>query len=180
MNFAKKILSILNFKYLTLFYKTIKLEKGVRIDYRCEIEQKNNISIGKRSILYKCITIYKSKEGYLKIGEFSHIAPYAYILMEKQNLTIGNNVAIGPNCSMFCSTNTIPKDKGILFKDSYNKGDITIGDNVFIGANCVILPNTVIEDNVVIGANSVVKGKLKGGFIYGGNTAKMIKRVFNE
>lgn len=180
MNTIKKILNILNAKYLNLFYKTIKLGEGASVDYRCEIEQKNNISIGQKSILYKHITIYKQKEGELNIGDFSHIAPYGYFLMEKQNLTIGNNVAIGPFCSIFCSTNTIPIDKRILFKDSYIKDDIKIGNNVLIGTHCVILSNTLIEDNVVVAANSTVKGHLKSGFLYGGNPATTIKALEYE
>ncbi len=180
MSFVKKILNILNYTYLTLFYKTIKLEKGVVLDYRCEIEQKNNITMGRKSILYKNITIYKHEEGYLSIGDFSHIAPYGYFLMEKQNLTIGDNVAIGPFCSIFCSTNAIPEDKKVLFKDSYIKGDIEIGNNVLIGTHCVILPHTVIDDNVVVAANSTVKGRLKSGFLYGGNPATMIKVLVDE
>jgi acetyltransferase-like isoleucine patch superfamily enzyme len=95
--------------------------------------------------------------------------------MEKQNLTIGNNVSIGPFCSIFCSANSIPDNKEILFKDSYIKGDVNIGNNVFIGTHCVILPNTVIEDNIVVAANSIVKGKLKSGFLYAGNPVKKIK-----
>ena len=180
MSIVKKILNRLNFYYLNIFYKTISLGKNSFIDYRCEIEQKNNISIGKNSILYKNITIYKHHEGKVNIGDFSHIAPYGYLLIEKQNLTIGNNVAIGPFCSIFCSTNTIPKDKNILFKDSYEKGSVKIGDNVFVGTHCVILPNTIIENNVVIAANSTVKGNLKGGYLYGGNPVKRIKALNNE
>ena len=161
-------------------YKTIELEKNTIIDYRCEIEQKNNITIGKNSILYKHTTLYKNKEGHFSIGDFSHIAPYGYLLIEKQNLHIGNNVAIGPYCSMFCSANAIPKEKNILFKDSYAKGDITIGDNVLIGTHCVILPRANIEDNVVVAANSTVKGKLQSGFLYGGNPAVAIKALEDE
>lgn len=179
MNLVKRIFNYINVKYLRM-YRTVKLKKDVLIDYRCEIEQKGNIFMGKKSILYKHITIYKKEEGYLNIGDFSHIAPYGYILMDKQNLTIGNNVAIGPFCSIFCSTNSIPRDKTTLFKDSYIKGDIEIGNNVLIGAHCVILPNTVIEDNVVIAANSTVKGQLKSGFLYGGNPAAVIKVLEHE
>jgi acetyltransferase-like isoleucine patch superfamily enzyme len=173
----KKIYSKAYMYYLRLFYKTISLSKGVIIDYRCEIEQKNNINIGQKSILYKNTTIYKDKEGKLQIGDFSHIAPYGYFLIEKQSLTIGSDVAIGPFCSIFCTTNTIPKDKNILFKDSYERGSVKIGNNVLIGTHCVILPNTVIEDNIVIAANSTVKGNLKGGYLYGGNPAKRIKAL---
>ena len=56
------------------------------------------------------------------MGSFSHIAPYGYLLIEKQNLHIGNNVAIGPYCSIFCSTNTIPEDDNLqnILKEMYN------------------------------------------------------------
>lgn len=165
---------------MTLFYSTIKLGKGSIIDYRCEIEEKNNISTGKKSVLYKHITFYKQQEGFLSIGDFSHIAPYGYFLIQKQNLTIGDNVAIGPYCAIFCSTNSIPKDRDILFKDNYVNGDVKIGNNVFIGTHCVVLPNTVIEDNVVVAANSTVKGQLKSGFLYGGNPVTIIKALEYE
>lgn len=180
MIFLKKVYNKLNTIYLRNMCKKMYLENNVVVDYRCEIEQKNNISIGKKSILYKHVTIYKSEEGHLSIGSFSHIAPYGYILMAKQCVTIGNNVAIGPFCSIFCSTNSMPEDKEILFKDSYIKGNVDIGNNVLIGAHCVILPNTVIEDNVVIAANSTIKGQCKSGFLYGGNPATMIKALDHE
>lgn len=176
----KKICNRLFRLVLNVFYKNINISKGSIIDIRCEIEKKSNIYMGEQSIIYKNATIYKHEDSIFKIGKNSHIAPFGYFLMDRFDITIGNSVAIAKNCSFFCVTNSIPSNSSILFKDSYNKGDITIGDNVFIGANCVILPNTIVEDNVVIGANSVVKGKLKSGFIYGGNTAKMIKRVFND
>lgn len=166
--------------FLNLCHPGIMIGKDSRIDYRIEIEQKNNIFIGKKSILYKYITIYKDKEGRLNIGDSSHMAPYGYFLIEKQNVIIGNNVAIGSFCSIFCSTNAIPKDKEILFKDSYMKGDVEIGNNVLIGSHCVILPCTIIEDNVAIAANSTVKGHLKSGFLYGGNPAIMIKALEYE
>lgn len=145
------------------------------IDYRCEIVKKNNIHIGARSILYKCTTIYKKREGGFSMGIDSHIAPYGYFLIDKQRITIGNQVAIGPFCSFFCYSNAIPKDKKTFFKDTYIAGDITVGNNVFIGAQCVIMPGTIIGDNVVIASNSTIKGTLESGYLYGGNPAKVIK-----
>lgn len=176
LNLLKKVLNYVNIKYLNQ-YRTIGLSTSSLIDYRCEIEQKNNIDIGKKSILYKHVTIYKSEEGQLQIGDFSHVAPYGYFLIDNQKLYIGNNVAIGPFCSIFCSSNDIPTNKDILFKDSYKKADVNIGNNVFIGAQCVILPGTVIEDNVAVAAHSTVKGILKSGYAYGGNPAVVIKKV---
>lgn len=179
MYFINKVLNKLNTHYLNICYKTIKLKQNVTIDYRCEIEEKNNIFIGENSILYKYITIYKARKGQFILGDFSHIAPYGYFLIANQRIMIGDNVAIAKNCAFFCSTNSIPKDKTILFKDSYEVGNIILGNNVFIGANCVILPNTRIEDNVVVASNSAVKGELKANFLYGGNPVKQIRRLYD-
>jgi len=152
------------------------IENGVFIDYRCEIEDKSNIFMAKNTKLYKNCTLYKKSSGSFVMGSDSHIAPFGYMLIDSQKLSIGSNVAIAKNCSFFCVTNAIG-DENTLFKDCYLRGDILIGDNVFIGTNCVILPDTIIENNVVVGANSTVKGHLESGYVYGGNLAKRIKRI---
>ena len=178
MNRIKKILNKIYTRYLNL-YKTISIDKNSWIDYRSEIESKNNIKMGKNSILYKYITIYKRKEGQFIIGNNSHVAPYGYFLIDKYNITIGDNVAIAKNCSFFCSTNSIPLEQTTLFVNSYQVGDIVMGDNIFIGTNSVILPNTIIENSVVIASNSTVKGLLKSGYLYGGNPVRKIKKVYD-
>lgn len=176
----KTIVNKLHIFYYNSFYNNINIHKKAFIDFRVEIYKKSNIKIGFKSILYKYITLYKSKKGSFIMGSHSHIAPYCYFLLQDNTIKIGNNVAIAKNCSFFCISNSIPNNSKTLFKDSYFLGDIEIGNNVFIGTNCVILPNTIIEDNIVIGANSTIKGKLENGYLYGGNPVKKIKKVFNE
>ncbi|CAA6805000.1 MAG: Unknown protein [uncultured Sulfurovum sp.] len=177
MMLLKKIFNKFYRYYLNLFYKTIKLDKSSTIDYRSEIESKSNIIIGKKSILYKSITIYKKNESLFKMGSESHVAPYGYFLMDKYNITLGNRVVIAKNCSFFCVSNAIPIDNS-LFKDTYVQGDIVVGNNVFIGTNCVVLPNTIIQDNVVVASNSTIKGELESGWLYGGNPVQKIKKVY--
>lgn len=110
------------------------------------------------------------------MGDRSHAAPYGYFLIEDQKLSIGDDVAIGPYCCFFCSSNTYSTRKP-LFRENYEKGDITIGNNVFIGAQSVILPGSIISDNVIVAAHSSVKGKLESGYIYGGSPCKPIKKL---
>ena len=179
MILLKKIANRVNRGYLNIFYSTINLAKSSVVDYRCEIEGKNNISLGKNSILYKDTTIYKKDIGKFAMGDNSHIAPYGHFLMDKHNVTIGDGVVIAKNCSFFCVSNAIPKDN-TLFKDSYTYGDIIIESNVFIGANCVVLPNSTIQKDVVVASNSTVKGVLESGYLYGGNPAKKIKKVYAD
>ncbi len=126
--------------------------------------------------LYKNISIYINSKGSVIIGENSHIAPYGYLLIGNNKLSIGNRVAIGPFCSIFCHSNYYTDTDN--FTNSYIDKDITIGNNVFIGAHSVILPGAIIEDNVVIGANSVVTaGIVKANAIYAGNPLSFIKAI---
>ena len=157
----------------------VKTGKGSMIHYRSEIRWSRNISLGEKSILYKKQSIYVGKKGKMTMGKNSHVAPYGYFLVEDKSIVIGDDVAIGPFCSFFCSSNTHSKEKP-LFRENYIKGDISIGNNVFIGAQSVILPGATIQDNVIVAAHSTVKGILESGWIYGGSPCKPIKNLESD
>jgi len=146
------------------------------INYRSDITFKKNVSLDSSSIIYKNASIYINKGGKFRMGSFSHCAPNAYFLIEKNRIEIGNDVAIGPYCSFFCSSNH-HKGENSLFRNNYINGNISIGNNVFIGAHTVVLPGTSIGNDIVIAANSVVKGKLENGYLYGGTPCKKIKKL---
>ena len=174
MNFVQRIerrLSIIRFKR-----KGVYIGKGAIIHGSVDILNPHNVSVGNASILYKNCSIYPNESGSFTIGNKSHIAPFGYILIDKNKVNIGDNVAIGPFCAMICHSNHI-EGESQLFSENYLDGDILIGDNVFIGAQCTILPGAVIEDNVVVASNSVVKGKLEANAVYGGSPAKKLKDV---
>ncbi|HIP31260.1 MAG TPA: acyltransferase [Crocinitomicaceae bacterium] len=110
------------------------------------------------------------------MGKKSHIAPFGYLLIDNNKVTIGDDVAIGPFCTFICHSNSVT-GKSKLYAENYLDGDIFIGNNVFIGVQCTILPGTIIEDNVVIASNSVVKGRIERSALYGGTPAKKIKEI---
>ena len=110
------------------------------------------------------------------MGNNSHAAPYSYFLITNNSVIIGDDVAIGPFCSFFCSSNSYSDDIP-LFRENYENGDIILGNNVFIGAQSTILPGTEIQDNVIIAANSVVKGIIESGWAYGGAPCKPLKKL---
>ena len=157
----------------------VKTSKRSMIHCSSELRYPGNISIGRRSILYKKQSVYVGRNGKFSLGENSHIAPYGYFLIEDQTILIGDDVAIGPYCSFFCSSNTYSAEKP-LFRENYEKGNIRIGNNVFIGAQSVILPGAIIEDNVIVAAHSTVKGTLESGWIYGGSPCKPIKNLTED
>lgn len=154
----------------------MKIARGAMLHFSSEIRNRKNIAVGKNSILYKKLSIYPGRNGSFRLGANSHIAPYGYFLVDNQSLTIGNDVAIGPFCSFFCSSNTWSSEQ-LLFRKNYDRGDIIIGNNVFIGAQSVIMPGTTIGNDVVVAANSVVKGTLANGHVYGGSPCKIIKKL---
>jgi len=167
---------VINLTYtLCNWIRGVNIAKNSLIHFSSDIRYRRNVSLGRKSVLYKNLSIYVGKKGKFSMGNNSHVAPYGYFLIEDQSLIIGNDVAIGPFCSFFCSSNTYSPDKP-LFRENYNKADIKIGNNVFIGAQSVILPGTIIEDNVIVAAHSTVKGTLESGWLHGGSPSKPIKK----
>lgn len=156
--------------------KGVQMANGSSIHPSVDIHNHKNVRLGENSILYKEISLYPGVNGSFSIGKDSHIAPFGYLLIDKNTLSIGNDVAIGPFCTMICHSNSAD-GPGELFSKNYLDGDITIGNNVFIGAQCTILPGTIIKDNVVIASNSVVKGTLDSNWVYGGSPAKQLKPI---
>lgn len=177
MSLFHKLLTRLHTRLLSSMRQRVVIGNGSRVDYRVEIGWRCALTMGERSILYKNVTIYAEQGGAVTIGSRSHIAPYGYLLVGAQKLVIGDDVAIGPFCALFCVTNAPSDVPKMRHRESYRYDDIRIGNNVFIGAHSVVLPGTVVEDNVVIAANSTLSGLLESGWLYGGNPARPIREL---
>ncbi len=174
MGLARSINRRLNRIYFSL--RGMDLGKNATIHRSVDVIFPRRARVGKNSTLYKHISLYVGGSGIFEMGSNSHIAPFGYLLIDKNTCTIGDHVAIGPFCTFICHSNSVNGEKE-YFTQNYTDGDIKIGNNVFIGAQCTILPGTIVEDNVVVAANSVVKGRLEGGFIYGGSPVKKINSI---
>lgn len=112
----------------------------------------------------------------IHIGE-NFIANYNLCILDDAEVHIGNNVLIGPNCTIITVTHHLDaseRNKGLM------QGlPVTIGDNVWIAANVVVLPGVVIGDNAVIGAGSVVTKDVAPCTVVAGNPARFLKRINN-
>lgn len=128
--------------------------------------QKKNIQIFSDIIV--------SDYGMIEFKDFIYIGNEAKIY-GKGKLTLGNNVIIGPNISVFTSMHNYDSEYiPYGFKDII--GQCVISDNVWIGANVIILPNVVVGEGSVIGAGSVVTKDVLPLSIVAGNPAKIIKQ----
>ncbi len=113
----------------------------------------------------------------IEVGE-NFFANYNLTILDVATVTIGKNVQIAPNVSIYTAGHPIHPDTR---NTGYEYGiPITIGDNVWIGGNVVILPGVNIGDNVVIGAGSVVTKDIPDHVIAMGNPCKIVREITEE
>lgn len=96
-------------------------------------------------------------------------------ILDEGKVTIGNNVFIGPNVSLYTACHPLqPADR--------NKGiewalPITIGNDVWIGGSVTILPGVEIGEGTTIGAGSVVTKSMPAHCVAAGNPCRVIKKL---
>lgn len=98
---------------------------------------------------------------------------------DRGKLYIGNNVAIGPRCTLVVVSHPNYSQIRALIKEK--KAEIIIEDNVWIGAGAIILPEVTIGANSIIAAGAVVTKSVAPNSIIGGIPAKHLKNsIKNE
>jgi len=99
-------------------------------------------------------------------------------ILDCAKVTIGNNVLIGPNVSLYTPNHAIDADER---KAGYERSlPITIGDNVWIGGSVTIVPGVTVGDNAIIGAGSVITKDIPANVIAAGVPCKVIRPITEE
>lgn len=154
------------------YYRTrCNIDTGVIIhnpeNFRAELDS---------SLYHACYVL--NTQGRFSMGRRSHLGAFCYVNAALGQVTIGDDVAIGPGTRIIAHSNHFESGKKVT--EVRATADINIGNNVFIGANCTITPGTTIGDNVVVGAGAVVKGNLKENSIYAGVPCKLVRSGWYE
>jgi acetyltransferase-like isoleucine patch superfamily enzyme len=124
------------------------------------------------------------------IGDRTYIGPETKISVTNE-VKIGNDVMISWECLIMdtdmhslnweerandvmltVSNRTEEKDWSVV-----SCNPVVIKDKVWVGARCIICAGTMIEEGAVIAAGSVVRGYVAPWSLYGGNPAKLIRRL---
>ena len=115
-----------------------------------------NIKIGKGFSIKQGVYIAAVDGGNINIGKGVSLNRNC-ILVSHKDISIGDNVAIGPNVVFYDHDHNFGEN-GI--KAGYKTGCIVIGNNCWIGANVTILRGTHIGEGSIIGAGCIVQGNI--------------------
>lgn len=145
------------------------------VSWRAEVELSPLLKMGKGTVV-SSFTKFKASDGPVVIGKKCGFGSGCFVTAGTGGLVLGDDVIIGPNCSIIADNYSYEKlDVPLEQQGSTSKG-IRIGNNVWIGANCVILDGTHIGDNSIVVAGSMVNRRFPPGCIIQGNPAKILLR----
>ncbi len=113
----------------------------------------------------------------IEVGD-NFYANYNFIVLDVAKVTIGNNVFVAPNVSVYTAGHPVHYEmRNTMLEYGI---PITIGDNCWIGGNVVICPGVNIGENTVIGAGSVVTKDIPPNVIAAGNPCRVIREITEE
>ena len=136
---------------------------------------KNHLIIGNDSDIY-IDNNFNVDYGYnLKIGK-NFKSFFNFIILDENEVKIGENVTIGPNVTILCALHPI---EDIISRNSeleYAK-KVSIGNDVWIKGNTVILPGVKIGNNVIIEEGSIITRNIPDNSYASGAPCKVINKL---
>jgi len=150
-----------------LFLKSIILRfKGITIRDHCIYFR---VKFSGRAIIEPYCRI--NGDRLIVIGNNFYMNAGCHLLGE---ITIGDDVQIGPKTVIWGRDHGIAKDK-LIREQPRIRMPITIGNDVWIGANVTILKGITIGNGAVIGAGSVITKDVPEYAVVAGNPGKIIR-----
>lgn len=114
--------------------------------------------------------------GRLIMKNNSHIGDYC-IFDVSSDISIGENVAIGPNCTFYTHDHSYENLQKAAWDGDVFRAGIDVGSDSWIGSNVTVLPGVTIGKHVVVAAGSIVTKDLDDFCVYAGVPAKKIKEI---
>ncbi len=113
----------------------------------------------------------------IEVGD-NFFANYNFTVLDVAKVTIGDNVFIAPNVSIYTAGHPIhPKARNSMYEYGIS---VTIGSDCWLGGNVVICPGVTIGSGTVIGAGSVVTHDIPANVVAAGNPCRVIREITDE
>jgi maltose O-acetyltransferase len=133
------------------------------------------LRMGRSVEIYGGVVIHNAVR--VSIGDNSTVLSFT-VLFGSGGITIGNDVLISSNCSIFSITHKVDAlERGLLFRKTRLMAPVAIGNNVWIGTGVRILPGVTIGENTVVGAGSVVTKSLPPNVVAVGIPARVVRQL---
>lgn len=100
---------------------------------------------------------------------------FGCIILDCAEVTIGNDVLIGPNLGIYAVNHGLDPEERI--KGACIGKPVHIEDNVWIGGDVKILAGVTVGEGSVIGAGSIVTKNIPAGVVAAGNPCKVIRPI---
>ncbi len=110
----------------------------------------------------------------IHVGD-NFFANFNLVILDEAEVTFGNNVFIGPNCSFYTAVH--PLDTERRDANVEKSLPITVGDSVWFGGGVTVLPGVTIGSGSTIGAGSVVTHDIPDNVVAVGNPCRVIKKL---
>lgn len=93
------------------------------------------------------------------------------------NLTVGNNVMMGPNCTILDRNHRFERtDIPMIQQGDTERKPTTIEDDVWIGCQVLIMPGRTIRQGSIVAGGCVLCKDFPEYSIIGGNPSKLIRQ----
>ncbi|MDO5517826.1 MAG: sugar O-acetyltransferase [Clostridium sp.] len=154
-----------------------QLNTADQSDFKKIREIANNLVSGSKKNLMIVPPFHCDYGFNIEVGD-NFFANYNCTILDVGKVTIGSNVLLAPNVSIYTAGHPIhPEARNSMYEYGI---PVQIDDNVWIGGNVVICPGVHIGKNVVIGAGSVVTKDIPENVIAAGNPCRVIREITEE
>ncbi len=110
----------------------------------------------------------------IRIGR-SFYANFDCVMLDGGEITIGDNVLLGPRVGIYTSNHAIDPTERVA-GGCYAR-PVTIGNRVWVGGGVQIMQGVTIGDDAIIGAGSVVTRDVPAGVIAAGVPCKVMRAI---
>ena len=110
----------------------------------------------------------------ISIGR-SFYANFDCVMLDGGEITIGDNVLLGPRVGIYTSNHAI--DPAERVAGGCYARPVTIGNRVWVGGGVQIMQGVTIGDDAIIGAGSVVTRDVPAGVIAAGVPCKVLRAI---